>query len=94
VWFDRDNCETAVELLKQYQREWDEDKKTFRDKPRHDNTSHCADAFRMMAVSWQENKPKTEEYVEIFPIKGENGRIVTAKLDDLWNETPRRNERI
>lgn len=94
VWFDRDNCETAVELLKQYQREWDEDKKTFRNKPRHDNTSHCADAFRMMAVSWQENKPKNEEKVDIFPIKGENGRIVTAKLDDLWNETPRRNERI
>ena len=94
VWFDRDNCETAVELLKQYQREWDEDKKTFRDKPRHDNTSHCADAFRMMAVAWQENKPKNEEKVDIFPIKGENGRIVTAKLDDLWNETPRRNERI
>lgn len=94
VWLDRDNCETAVELLKQYQREWDEDKKTFRDKPRHDNTSHCADAFRMMAVAWQENKPKTEEKLEIFPIKGENGRIITAPLDDLWNETLRRNERI
>lgn len=94
VWFDRDNCETAVELLKQYQREWDEDKKTFRDKPRHDNTSHCADAFRMMAVSWQENKPKPQEKVDIYPIKGENGRIVTAPLNDLWNETPRKNERI
>jgi hypothetical protein len=94
VWFDKDNCESAVELLKQYQREWDEDKKAFRDKPRHDNTSHCADAFRMMAVAWRENKPKIEEKVDIFPVKGQNGRIVTAPLDDLWKETPRRNDRI
>jgi hypothetical protein len=94
VWFDRDNCESAVELLKQYQREWDEDKKAFRDKPRHDNTSHCADAFRMMAVAWRENKPKIEEKVDIFPVKGQNGRIVTAPLDDLWKDTPKRNDRI
>jgi hypothetical protein len=94
VWFDKANCESAVELLKQYQREWDEDKKAFRDKPRHDNTSHCADAFRMMAVAWRENKPKIEEIVDIFPVKGQNGRIVTAPLDDLWNEKPRKNDRI
>lgn len=94
VWFDKENCETAVELLKQYQREWDEDKKAFRDKPRHDNTSHCADAFRMMAVAWRENKPKIEEKVDIFPIKGQNNRIITAPLDDLWKDTPRRNDRI
>jgi len=43
----------GVEGLRAYQREWDEDKKAFRDKPRHDNTSHCADAFRMMAVAWR-----------------------------------------
>lgn len=94
VWFDKDNCEPAVELLKQYQREWDEDKKAFRDKPRHDNTSHCADAFRMMAVSWQENKPKNEEKLAIFPVKGENGRIVTAPLNDLWSEIPKKSDRI
>jgi phage terminase large subunit len=94
VWFDKENCETAVELLKQYQREWDEDKKAFRDKPRHDNTSHCADAFRMMAVAWRENKPKIEEKVDIFPIKGQNNLIITAPLDDLWKDTPRRNDRI
>ena len=94
VWFDKDNCESAVELLKQYQREWDEDKKAFRDKPRHDNTSHCADAFRMMAVAWRENKPKIEEKVDIFPIKGQNNRIITAPLDDLWNELPRKSDRI
>jgi hypothetical protein len=94
VWFDKDNCDSAVELLKQYQREWDEDKKAFRDKPRHDNTSHCADAFRMMAVAWRENKPKPKENADLFPISGQKGKIVTAPLDDLWKDTPRRSDRI
>jgi len=56
AWIDETNCEQGVEALRQYQREWDDDKKAFREKPRHDWTSHCADAFRMLAVAWrQEN---------------------------------------
>ena len=93
VWFDRENCYEAVELLKQYQREWDEDKKTFRDKPRHDFTSHAADAFRMLAVSWIESRAKEPENPPVFPVTGHNGRIITAPLDDLWADTSRRNER-
>jgi hypothetical protein len=41
-----------------------------------------------------ENVPKPQEKVDIFPVKGQNGRIVTAPLDDLWKDTPRRNDRI
>lgn len=33
-------CAEGIQALKQYQREYDEDKKAFRDKPRHDWTSH------------------------------------------------------
>ncbi len=52
VWFDKEHCEEAVELLKQYQREWDEDKKTFRDKPRHDFTSHaCLDGDSLVTTA-------------------------------------------
>ena len=43
-WFDAERSEGLIECLRQYQREWDEDKKMFRDKPRHDFTSHGADA--------------------------------------------------
>jgi hypothetical protein len=94
VWFDRENCYDAVELLKQYQREWDEDKKTFRDKPRHDFTSHAADAFRMLALSWREIRPKEPEKPPVFSATGHNGRIVTAPLDDLWRDTAKRVERF
>lgn len=93
VWFDRENTYDAVELLKQYQREWDADKKTFRDKPRHDFTSHCADAFRMLALSWREIKPPEPEALPKFPVTGHNGRIVTIPLDEMWAETTKRNER-
>ena len=95
VWFDKENCEDAVELLKQYQREWDEDKKTFRDKPRHDYTSHAADGFRMLAVSWKENKAKEKEVPDIFAIKGEKtGIIKTIPLNDMWAETSKKADRI
>ena len=93
-WFDQGRCGEAVETVKQYQREWDDDRKTFREKPRHDFTSHDADALRMAAVAWKEAKPKEIPAPAEFAAKGVNGRIVTAKLDDLWAEkSPRRTER-
>jgi phage terminase large subunit len=54
-----EKCRDGIETLKQYQREYDEDKKCFRDKPRHDWTSHYADAFRYACLVWREEmKPK------------------------------------
>lgn len=53
-WFDRKNCHEGIEALKLYQREWDDDKKVFRQTPRHDWTSHFADAFRYLAISHRE----------------------------------------
>jgi len=59
MYFDASRCHEGIECLKQYQREWDDDRKCFRDKPRHDFTSHPADAFRYLALAWQEQaKPE------------------------------------
>lgn len=55
AYFDKIHAGDAVELLKLYQREWDDDKKIFRDTPRHDFTSHAADSFRMLAIAWRED---------------------------------------
>lgn len=44
--FDDDLCAKLIEALQLYQREWDQDSKTFSPKPRHDWTSHYADALR------------------------------------------------
>ena len=60
-------CYEGIEALKQYQREYDEDKRAFRDKPRHDWTSHYSDAFRYACLVWREEmKPKEPEPVR-FP---------------------------
>lgn len=39
-WFHVERCDEGIEALRQYQREYDEDKKAFRQTPRHDWCSH------------------------------------------------------
>jgi phage terminase large subunit len=45
--------EGGISALEQYRREWDDDKKCFKDAPLHDWTSHSADAFRYLAMSYK-----------------------------------------
>lgn len=85
-WFDADKTEDGIECLRQYQREYDEDKKVFRDKPRHDWTSHGADAFRMLAIAWKEE--------EKIPTKDDSIRGITVgnndtTLNEMWRSTPK-----
>ena len=86
VWFDRERCSEGLEALKQYQREWDEDKKQFRDKPRHDWTSHASDAFRYVAINWRE-EVKPEE-LEDKPIRGLHVGQTEVTLNELWATQP------
>ena len=48
-------CAVGIEAMKQYQREWDEDRKTFRQRPKHDWTSNYADSMRYAAIAYQED---------------------------------------
>lgn len=57
-WFDLDKCSNGIEALRQYRPDWDDKLKTFKDHPRHDWTSHTADAFRYAAMAWREMKPQ------------------------------------
>ena len=71
------SCVSGLDALKQYQREYDEDKKCFRDKPRHDWTSHFADAFRYTCLVWREEmKPK-----EPIPTRWEKDRTITEIIN-------------
>jgi hypothetical protein len=80
-WFDAEKCQDGIECLRQYQREYDEDKKVFRDKPKHDWTSHGADAFRMLAIAWKEEDKTTPKDNSIRGIVvGEN----KTTLNDMW----------
>lgn len=52
--FEGDNTADAINKLSRYRSKRDESKKIFLDVPLHDETSHCADAFRYMAVAYNE----------------------------------------
>jgi hypothetical protein len=45
--------EGGISALEQYRREWDDEKKAFRASAVHDWTSHPADAFRYLAMSYR-----------------------------------------
>ena len=56
-FFDRTKCAEGIEALRQYRTEFDEKTRAFKDAPRHDWTSHTADAFRYLAMGWREMDP-------------------------------------
>ena len=85
TWFDGMKCQEGIECLRQYQREFDEDKKVFRDKPRHDWTSHGADAFRMLSIAW---KDEAEIERQNQPIKGIFVGQTDVTLEEMWREQP------
>lgn len=77
MWFDETRCRDAVEKLRQYRCEYDPVTRAFRDTPKHDFTSHYADAARYMAMAWREVAPPPPPAP---PIQG----IEKVKLNDLW----------
>ena len=93
TWFDADQCHDGIEALRQYQREYDEDKKVFRQSPRHDWTSHPADAFRMMAIA-RAAEPRNNETMTV-PRTLIVGPGNEATLNDMWaSHTSTRSARI
>jgi len=90
TWFDN-KCYEGIEALKQYQREYDEDKKAFRQTPRHDWTSHPADAFRMMAIAWRQEPavkaPDRDKPLMVGPMN-------TVTLNDMWATAKPKGARI
>jgi hypothetical protein len=52
-------CEVGgIDALEQYRREWDDDRKCFKPTALHDWTSHPADAFRYLAMSYKPAPPR------------------------------------
>jgi phage terminase large subunit len=45
-WFDAERCERGIEALKQYRREWDGKRQTWRERPLHDWSLSCRRARR------------------------------------------------
>ena len=85
TWF-HNRCEEGIECLRQYQREWDDDKKVFRDRPKHDWTSHSADAMRYLAIVWKDEDVAVKQDDRI---RGIHVGKTEVTLDEMWKETPK-----
>jgi len=54
--FDAEKCKDGIHALENYGYEWDQERGIFKSKPRHDWTSHAADAARAAARAASMNK--------------------------------------
>lgn len=53
-WFDEVKTKHGINCLKQYRKEWDDKRQTFKLYPLHDWSSHGADAFRYFAIAYRD----------------------------------------
>lgn len=70
-WFDAKKCATGLDALRMYRKDYDEKLHVFRDKPRHDWSSHSADAFRTGCQAWEEvAQMATEDRAPVYSWAG------------------------
>ena len=74
--FDAGPCSEGLKALRAYRKEWDEERGTWRDKPRHDWASHGADAFRVMATRFRYIEPPPPK-----PPKPKSEAVLVANPD-------------
>lgn len=59
VWFDSEACDQGIECLRNYRKEYNEERGVFRMQPVHDKFSHGADGFQTWAI-WDVEYVKTQ----------------------------------
>ena len=78
-WFDESNCADGLKALRKYRRDTQADEVSLQRNPKHDWTSHYADAFRYLSIAWREEVlPSAEPEPELDAW----GRPTSA--DDDW----------
>jgi phage terminase large subunit len=80
VFADNERVAHGIDGLKHYRRDWDDERKTFRETPVKDWAEHIGSAWRYLGLSWREEitkapaeKPKTEAIYTAMP----DGRVVS-----------------
>lgn len=58
-YFDKDKCKQGILALRNYKKQFDDLRNTFKVKPLHDWSSNASDAFRYLAVGISEHETKT-----------------------------------
>lgn len=100
---DEETCETWLEGMRQYQTEWDDEKKIFSDKPLHNWASHQADMGRTLAMAYREVQAEAPKpYDRALTVGGkpvmvgdrEYGLPTFNDLARLAADEPKQRERI
>jgi hypothetical protein len=77
-WFDAAKCARGLDALRQYRCDYDAERKIYAARPRHDWTSHAADAFRYLARGLPDGiatQPRRDRYA---PRRGGEGTWMSA----------------
>ena len=85
LWIN-ETADDFLNAIKQFRREWDDERKCFRDTPRKDWTNHYADALRYLSWVWSE--PRREEAPSpprSIVVGGKSG----VTMNDLWKAAER-----
>lgn len=64
-WFDVKNCQSGIDALENYHREYRDKYETFADRPCHDWSSHAADSFRYLSVVYRGNYVRGQRVGEV-----------------------------
>jgi hypothetical protein len=75
VFRDCDRVQAGIDGLKNYRRDWDDERKTFREIPVKDWAEHIGSAWRYLGLSWR------EEVTAKAPEKPKGEAIYTARPD-------------
>lgn len=68
LWIDGTRCKRLIQAAKEYSKEWDEERKCFSMRPKHDWTSHPMDALRTMAVA-SRGLEHYEDVADVAPVE-------------------------
>lgn len=76
-----EGCKDFLNAVRNFRREWDDDRKCFRDQPYRDWTNHYADTLRYLAWVWKEPMKKPEDAPAKNIVVGGKS---TMTINDLW----------
>jgi hypothetical protein len=79
---DKLGCEQGLLALSAYHREWDGDRKQYRDKPVHDWSSNFADSFRYLSLVARKAKASAPAEKQKLSYKP----LYEFSLNDLWDK--------
>ena len=95
IKFNKTKCAKGLEALRSWSYEWKDESKMFSSEPLHDWASHDGDGFSYGCLIMQTYQPpKPKEPIRYYAQGTADGTIQTATIDELWESTPKRRNRI